>query len=225
MVGPRQGPSVCQTCFNFTDHYTQCYTCVRNEPWADVVAPISYSVARGHLHRALASYKRVNGGSAGALATGLAAVLWRFLAAHERCLVAQVGVERFQLVTAVPSSDRLRDRQHPLHWIVGELVGPTRPRHQRLLERSAVEVAPRTLDPRKFQTRRELSGEPVLLVDDTWTTGASVQSAAAALKMAGAGPVVAVVIGRYLNRGWQENERRLRGITRPFDWSRCPLCA
>ena len=64
----------------------------------------------------------------------------------------------------------------------------------------------------------------MLLIDDTWTTGASAQSAAAALKAAGAGPVAAVVIGRHLNREWHENDRRLRGITRPFDWSRCALC-
>jgi hypothetical protein len=36
--------------------------------------------------------------------------------------------------------------------------------------------------------------------------------------------VAAIVIGRHLNRDWHENDRRLRGITRPFDWSRCALC-
>jgi orotate phosphoribosyltransferase len=65
----------------------------------------------------------------------------------------------------------------------------------------------------------------VLLIDDTWTTGANAQSAAATLKAAGSGPVAAVVIGRHLNREWHENDRRLRGIGTPFDWSRCALCA
>ena len=65
----------------------------------------------------------------------------------------------------------------------------------------------------------------MLLIDDTWTTGANAQSAAAALKSAGAERVAAVVIGRHLNREWHENDRRLRGITRPFDWDRCALCA
>ncbi len=71
----------------------------------------------------------------------------------------------------------------------------------------------------------QLDGRSVLLIDDTWTTGANAQSAAAALKSAGAGRVAAVVIGRHLNREWHENDRRLRGITRPFDWSHCALCA
>ena len=64
----------------------------------------------------------------------------------------------------------------------------------------------------------------MLLIDDTWTTGASAQSAAAALKAAGADRA-AVVIGRHLNREWHENDRRLRGIARPFDWGTCALCA
>ena len=58
----------------------------------------------------------------------------------------------------------------------------------------------------------------MLLIDDTWTTGASAQSAAAALKQAGAATVAAVVIGRHLNRDWHENDRRIRGIAQPFDW-------
>ena len=65
----------------------------------------------------------------------------------------------------------------------------------------------------------------MLLIDDTWTTGASAQSAAAALKAAGAGATASIVIGRHLNREWHENDRRIRGIARPFDWSRCALCA
>jgi orotate phosphoribosyltransferase len=64
----------------------------------------------------------------------------------------------------------------------------------------------------------------VLLVDDTWTTGANAQSAAAALKRAGAGAVAAVVIGRHVNRDWNDNDRRLRQIPTPFDWSRCMFC-
>jgi hypothetical protein len=31
------------------------------------------------------------------------------------------------------------------------------------------------------------------------------------------------VIGRHLNREWRENDRRLRGVKRPFDWRTCAL--
>ncbi|MBV9473775.1 MAG: hypothetical protein JO206_12465, partial [Solirubrobacterales bacterium] len=120
--------------------------------------------------------------------------------------------------------DRLRDDRHPLRWIVGELVGPTRQRYQRLIRRSTVEVPAREFHRDKYEATAGLAGQAVLLIDDTWTTGANAQSAAAALKAAGAGPIGAVVIGRHLNRGWHENDRRLRGISRPFEWQRCALC-
>jgi predicted amidophosphoribosyltransferase len=225
MLGPRAGPDVCRTCFNFTRGYERCYACAHNPAWIDVVAPVSYSVAREQLHHALAKYKRLTGEVARRLAVELAAVLWRFLAGHERCVARAAGAPNFELVTTVPSGDRERDEQHPLHWVVGEVVGPTRDRYERLLTRSPSEVPAREFGASKYVAGRPLSGQPVLLIDDTWTTGANAQSAAAALKSAGAGPVAAVVIGRHLNREWHENDRRLRGITRPFDWGHCALCA
>lgn len=225
LIGPRPGPGVCVTCFNLIEGYERCYACAHGASALDVVAPISYSVAREQLHHALASYKRLTGEGARQLGAGLAAVLWRFLAAHERCLARAAGARAFPLVTSVPSGERARDPRHPLRWIVGELVGPTRERYERLLRRSSLEVDPREFNPDKFVAVRPLEGQPILLVDDTWTTGANAQSGAAALKAAGGGPVAAVVIGRHLNREWRANDRRLRGIAGPFDWSRCALCS
>ena len=224
MLGPRRGPGVCDVCFNFTDGYARCYACTHGEAWLDAVAPISYSVAREQLHHALARYKRLGGEMARRLGVELAAVLWRYLAVHERCVARATGTDAFALVTTVPSSDSQRDGHHPLRRIVGEIAGPTRLRHERLLRRAGVPIHARAFNPRKYEAVRRLTGQPVLLIDDTWTTGANAQSAAAALKSAGAGPVAAVVIGRHLNREWHENDRRLRGITRPFDWEHCALC-
>jgi hypothetical protein len=225
MLGPRPGPGVCGVCFNFTRGYERCFACAQNENWLAAVAPISYSVGLEQLHRALMGYKRLSGDVARRLTVELAAVLWRFLAEHERCVARTAGVDGFELVTTVPSGERARESAHPLPHLVGQLAGPTRGRHERLLRRSGLEVRPRTFDSEKFEPIRSLDGQTVLLIDDTWTTGASAQSAAAALRNAGAGPVAAIVIGRHLNREWHENDRRLRQIARPFDWDRCALCA
>ena len=225
MLGPRAGPDVCATCFNFTRGYRRCYACAHGHSWLNAVVPVSYSVAHEQLHHALASYKRETGELARRLQVELAAVLWRFLAEHEQCVARAASAGAFALVTTVPSGVRERDDAHPLRQIVGELVRPTRNRHERLLCRSPVQLGAREPSARRYQATRRLEGEPVLLIDDTWTTGANAQSAAAALRAAGAGPVAAVVIGRHLNREWHENDRRLRGINRPFDWSRCALCA
>jgi predicted amidophosphoribosyltransferase len=225
MLSPRPGAGVCGTCFNLTDGFAECYACTRSEHWLDAVAPISYSIAGEQLHHALAAYKRVNGEVGRRLATQLAAVLWRFLQEHERCIARAAGTERFDVVTTVPSGDPARDERHPLQHIVAELVGLTRDRHQRLLRPARAPANPHEYNPAKYEPLGTFGDHAVLLVDDTWTTGASAQSAAAALKEAGAGRVAALVIGRHVNRKWHENDRRLNAMARPFNWSTCPLCA
>ncbi|MGO9754370.1 MAG: hypothetical protein ACLP8S_27085 [Solirubrobacteraceae bacterium] len=225
MLPPRRGPDVCVDCLNFTRGFRRCFACTIAPSQLDVIVPISYSVAYEQLHHALACYKRLEGLPARRLTRDLAAILWRFLAQHERCVAAAAGAARFEIVTTVPSTDRDRDEQHPLREIVGALVGPTRARHERLLRRSGTQLPRRTFAPDLYEPTRSLRGERILLIDDTWTTGANAHSAAATLRNAGAGGVAAVVIGRHLNRAWHENDRRLQRITRPFDWSHCVVCA
>lgn len=225
MRGPRPGPDVCSGCFNLTDGYERCYACARGPRVLDAIVPISYSVAGEQLHHTLASYKRLAGEVARRMAMQLAAVLWRFLELHENCVARAAGVEAFPVVASVPSSDAADDERHPLHWIVSELVGPTRGRYRRLLRRSSSEAEPHAFSRVKFLVEGPVWGEPVLLIDDTLTTGANARSAAAALRAAGSGQVAAVVIGRYVNRNWHKNDRRLRALATPFDWGHCALCA
>ncbi len=224
MLGPRHGPGVCRSCLNLTDGYDRCYACTRLEPWLDAMSAISYSVAHEQLHHALAGYKRPPPGVADRFSIELAAVLWRHLAEHETCLASAAQIDAFELVTVVPSSTRERDGVHPLPRIVGELTGVTRTRFGRLLRRSPRSVAPREFSREKYEAIGDLKGRSVLLIDDTWTTGANAQSAAAALKAAGAGFVAALVIGRHVNRDWRQNDRYLRRLSRSFDWDRCCNC-
>ena len=225
MRGPRPGPDVCRICFNLTDGYGRCYACAHGGSWVDAVGPISYSVAGEQLHHALRSYKLADSPAARRFTIELAAVLWRHLAGHEHCLAHAAGTPGFELVTTVPSGDRKRDSEHPLRRLVGELVGPTRERYRPLLRRTDAAVEAHEFSIHKFELQHEIApGAAVLLVDDTWTTGANAQSAAATLKRAGAGVIAVAVIGRYLNRGWHDNDRRLNGLRAPFDWGRCAHC-
>ena len=61
-----------------------------------------------------------------------------------------------------------------------------------------------------------------MLIDDTWTTGSSAQSAAIALRAAGATSVVTVVIGRYLGRPAAE-QAGLGPATMPFRMDSCAV--
>lgn len=72
----------------------------------------------------------------------------------------------------------------------------------------------RLLRPDEYFVQATVAGSRVLLIDDQWTSGASLQSSAIALKRAGATRVVGLVIGRRLD-------------TQPsgtFDWNVCALC-
>ena len=223
MLGPRPGPGVCDLCLDLTDGRRRCPRCERAPEWLDAVAPVSYSVAHEQLHHALAGYKRPPTVVARRFEIELAAVLWRFLALHENCIAHAARTEAFDLVTTVPSSTLQRDRDHPLHRIVGELAGPTRGRYERVLSRSTAAIEPRAYSALKFEALSDLTDRTVLLVDDTWTTGANARSAAATLKRAGAATVAAVVIGRHLHREYRDNDRRLRALPSPFDWKNCAL--
>lgn len=223
MLGPRPGPEVCSRCFDLIGGTAGCYPCAHYGGWVDAASPISYSVAGGQLHRALRNYKRLAGPAAESCIVGLAAVVSRHLALHERCLARAAGVGGFEVVTIVPSSGSARGERHPLDQLVGERVGPVRGRYERLLRRTGAAATPHHFNIHKYEAVREVADRSVLLIDDTWTTGANVQSAAVVLKGAGARRVAALVIGRYVNRGWGDNDHHLQGMP-AFDWDACAWC-
>jgi hypothetical protein len=220
---PPETADVCSVCLTFTEGHDTCYQCQWGTRFADAVLPISYSVHFGQLHTALAQYKRAGGTVGRRFQIELAAVLWRFLREHERCLARAAGTSAFDIVTTVPSSDPERDVGHPLRRIVAADVGATRDRYVPLLARSGTVVEARTVDPGKYNADRDLHGEAILLIDDTWTSGANAQSAAGALKTVGAGAVGVLVIGRHVQESFRGNAARLRALPRRFDWDVCAL--
>jgi len=216
---PPETADVCSVCMTFTHGFDTCYPCGHRQRAADAILPISYSPHLGQLHAALRGYKE-GWGSSRRFTIELAAVLWRFLARHESCLARRTGVDEFPVVTTVPSSDVERDAAHPLHEIVGRVVGHTVDRFERLLRPTGVEVEKRAVDTRRYESTRRLAGESVLLIDDTWTTGASAESAAHTLRAAGAGTIAVVVIGRHIHEDFEDNAERLKALPR-FSWDRC----
>lgn len=227
MLNPAaSGPGVCATCWTFNDPaYSTCYACGFQPACADAVLPITYSIGLEQMHFSLRNYK--DGATSDIrdrFQLQLAAVLWRFLRDHEACVAVAAQVSRFDVVTVVPSGSTQRDDQRPrLRQIVGDIVVPTAQRFERVLMALNSAAPDHKFDYSRFQSRRPLDGESVLLIDDTWTTGASVQSAAYALKSAGAARVGVVVIGRHVNREFSDHGRRIKALPRPFDWSTCAV--
>lgn len=66
-------------------------------------------------------------------------------------------------------------------------------------------------------------GQHVLVVDDTWVSGGKAQSAALALKAAGAGAVTIVCIGRWLSYRWEGHRPLIESLHEPYDATRCPV--
>ncbi|MFT4217264.1 MAG: phosphoribosyltransferase [Micropruina sp.] len=85
-------------------------------------------------------------------------------------------------------------------------------------------VQGRDYNPLRFTADPVVSGSHVILIDDSWTTGANVQSAATTLKRAGAAQVSALILGRLLNDAWEPTRQFIDygGLRSPFDPNACP---
>jgi hypothetical protein len=196
--GPAQ-PGLCQVCRGPSGRLARCYQCdlhaqCADGGLADLVVPVAFAVKGGAHARRLWQYKssRVGPQVAAGAASMLLALLLVFLRDHGPCAWRAAGLGRPTHVAVVPTARR-RPGVHPLRELVGPcLLGPwaeltARPGGQRV----------RDLDPARFRAE-PVPGARVLLVDDTWTTGASAQSAAMALRSAGARSVLTVVLGRHV---------------------------
>ena len=178
--------------------YLRCFQCdlhAESAPGllADVVAPAAYAVKGGPLARDLWLYKSGRDGS-GAAAARVLSLLLIFLHEHGPAVWQVAGMARPTAVCVVPSG-RGRAGPHPLRTLAAPYLA--RP-WVSLRPRPGGDPWARALDPARFQVTGLLAGAAVLLLDDTWVSGASAQSAAVALKLAGAAAVAVVVVGRHL---------------------------
>ncbi len=117
-----------------------------------------------------------------------------------RCADPSTDLGAWTVVTTVPSSTRPGGA--PAELLV-DGVPPLAERHLRLLVRGRgsgghLQAGRDVFAPDTGIDRGGLAGLSVLVFDDTTTTGASVQSAAATLRLAGARVVGALVMGRTL---------------------------
>jgi hypothetical protein len=191
----------CRTCRGPTPAgLARCYQCdlarrQAGELLADVVAPIGYAVRGGPLARDLWRYKADHLGAAES-AGRLRAMLADYLREHGESLWAAAGMTAGPGVAAVVPSGRGRPGGHPLAGLVRSCVD---------VPLVGLAVAPagaahgRGVDPGWLRVDGDVAGADVLVVDDTWVSGGSAQSAAVALKLAGARRVAIVVIGRHVN--------------------------
>lgn len=225
---PTAGAGVCATCWRDVDRFSRCYKCHSHRAaapcsLADVVAPIALAVAGEQFAYDLWQYKNhANEAIRKRKTRSLAAVLAQFLHAHESCLATACGVSEFDLVTVVPSTRKRLD--HPLAPMLSRTIGRTSGRYANVLTSTTGAISEHAFHVERFSTSADLTGRRVLLIDDTWATGANAQSASARLKLAGAECVAVVVLGRWFDADHAPSQRYLETARkRPFTWSACCL--
>jgi phosphoribosylpyrophosphate synthetase len=147
---------------------------------------------------------------------------------HRDCLQNWLGAQ-WDSLTFVPSKER-PDGTHP----VTELANAVLPKFSAApaLQKFLLTPGPGSDTKHEMTSDRyeiderwhpRVDAKHVLIVDDTWTTGASAQGAAVAAKRAGAATVTIVCVARWLRWDWGDHKHLIDTLTDGFDVLRCPV--
>jgi hypothetical protein len=221
------GPGCCPVCRGpARAGYPRCFSCDlhrRSAPGllADAVVPLSYSIAGTVYARWLRTYKSGSPGRPEAWAA-MRTLLLVFLHDHGSCLWASAGMTAPSHVAVVPSGCG-RPGVHPLRALIGPYLALP---WASLIACGGDPVQPRELRIGRYRSASALRGANVLLLDDTWASGASAQSAAVALKLAGAASVLTLIFGRHVNPERLHFDAFIRSLSKShFRLDRCAVHA
>lgn len=185
--------------------YERCYNCVHK--YASVLdgfVPICYSLHDG-LEGLLWNVKNKDGHEW--LRTPLGSLLWTFLKKHQSCIESYYG-GKFDLLIAMPSHSSTRGGLGHLEETIGRVKGfSSEWTTGALIKNDASKADSRRerIVPDLFTATAAVRGKRILLLDDTFTTGGSMASAAYALKQRGAASVVGLTFGRQLRADWRDS--------------------
>lgn len=202
---------VCNTCLGpVRGTFATCYACGQLSKagvpaqLTNAVVPASIAVNPGRWYRRLATYKAGNP----PYRAHLAALAWAYIDRHEDKLAHLAGGE-LTTVTPVPSKKGRSYDDQPLQQALS-VVEPIKGRLANTLE---FVPAPdvnyrRNYYPDCFDSGPDsVTGERVLLVEDSWVTGATALSAAGALLDRGAEGVAILTLARVFDTAyWADSE-------------------
>lgn len=217
--------ATCGTCATPVQGYDRCYQCNQIRSMAgiaDLVVPLTYGIEGEQSHFLIRHYKdNQDAAVRHRLTVVMSRLLFLGIVLHETCIEKQIGQEvdrRF----AVPSLSG-RKGIHPFVELTTSmhatgpsplLVAAPGASSARIIAGSQFDLSPET----------DLTGEHVLLIDDTWTKGSRTQSAALALRRYGVRYVSVMVVSRYLKPGYADNSEFIRKhLRRDYDPHICPV--
>ncbi|MDA8321023.1 MAG: amidophosphoribosyltransferase [Actinomycetota bacterium] len=221
----RQDGRTCTVCTTPVDGFRRCYNCNEHlrsgAELADATAFLTYAIAgrqSGYVMRHYKADKPVEEH------VGVVTVLLLLaLAKHASCPASLLGapVTHWATVPSLPA----RPVEHPLRRLVRGVMAQAAPQLGEIAMAAASSVRDaRALDPGHFTVPEGIPrNSHVLLIDDTWTKGGHAQSAASALRGAGAKTVSVMVVARWINEDFRDNGRFLREIaSEDYDPAICP---
>lgn len=218
----RQTCAVCTTPIH--PGHTVCYQCRQHQRsghrLADLVVPLVYGVATAQSGWLMHSYKSAAPGPTDRRRLRLLLAL--ALTLHRPCIDRVVGVP-VTVWTSLPST-RGRAGEHPIHAIARS-ADPA-PNEVVLRPDPHCTAPGREFASGRWQVEQPdlVAGRHVLIVDDTWTTGAKIQSAATAFRTAGASATTILVLARWLEPSFGDNEAFIKYcLSADYDPFRCPV--
>ena len=220
--GPTSGGELCSRCVGHREEF--------GARLADHVFILTYVrgwQSRGGIHQSahtVRAYKQSP--PAPKCADDMALMIRAATAIHSDCIEKRSGGP-WSIVTFVPS-ERRPAREHPVAELTRQVS-----RNNGGENRIVLDIGPgfagqpdRTVQPDRFtvpaEFRERVANRNVLLVEDTWTSGAKLQSAAVALHDAGARIVTALCVARWCNDEWRAHKELLDSCTAPYDALVCP---
>lgn len=205
----------CAICHSSVDaSHSECYPCAHLGRFLEqpppTILPIALSLEGAQLHYALRQYK--DNGVAEVRSKfewQLAGLLEVFMASHAMC------VGPYDMVTGLPSR-----RGRTAFEAVTSKLGRFKSSYQPLLTVADPNIESHVLSDSRFVASPSARGRRVLVVDDTFTTGASVASAVQTLRSAGAEVNTAVVVGRHIKNSYGLSRDLLERIrTAGLEWT------
>ena len=195
----RQPRITCRVCAAPVRGFDRCWRCAQARHIAgvaDVVAPLTYAVAGTPSAALVRDYKNHPARSVRERHSAvIKAPVLLAITRHERCIGHAAGLAvSCRLVipslTSRPGRHPFAELAHPMNTACDAVA----------LTPAADATCDRAINDKfVLQPAARLDGRHVLIFDDVWTTGSTAQSAALAVRRAGAAAVSVMVIGRWLN--------------------------
>lgn len=230
----KRGPGHCQVC---TGPATAelCPQCAAQRGkygsrLADLVVPLAY--AKGHvkpIHQSAHHVIRYKSGLQPSVENlqDLQLMVHTASSYHGACIAGVAGW--WEALTFVPSA-KWPGVEHPVVELATQVVPSEATVSKVLLDNGPdISAEPKRWPlPTRFEVndtwRKKVTGKHVLVVDDTWVSGAKSQSAAIALKDAGATAITILCVARWLSQNYGEDHRlMIKNVTAPYDATTCPV--